>query len=140
MALPPSSPEITSRMVYSTVPSKDRVNEEYPPIRNWLKPNIIQPVQVIGSSSGATELTSGTKAVTAAATRLRDSPLSVKTLTVKLRALGATATYVAIGGQGGQDFRLTAAGESVDLDIDPYEVWVISDNATAPVLEWIATR
>ncbi len=140
MSLPPNSEEVQKRVGYAVIFSKDRINEENPPISQWLKSNIIQPVQVIGGASGQTDLVTGTKAVLATASRLRDSPLSVITLTVKLRALGGTATYVALGSQDGQNFRLTTVGESIDLDLDPYNVWVISDSAVTPVLEWIATR
>lgn len=140
MSLPPNSEEVAKRIGYSIIPSRTRPNEEYPVISQMLKSNIIQPVQIIGGAQGGSEVFTGTVAVTTTAARMRSSPLGNITLTVKLRDLGATATYVAMGNQNAQDFRLTAAGESIDLDIDPFDVWVISDNAVTPVLEWIATR
>jgi len=139
MALPPSSEEVVKRLGYAVIPSRKRPNEEYPPISAMLKSNVIQPVQLVGGQGGS-EVFTGTVAVTATAARMRASPLGNITLTIKLRALGVTASYVAFGDQVSQDFRLTTVGESIDLDIDPYDVWVISDSAVTPVLEWVATR
>ena len=57
---------------------------------------------------------------------------------IKLRTLG-TATYVGIGDQFGQDFRLTVIGETFGFSANPREcfdlskVWITSDSNDAQI-------
>jgi hypothetical protein len=61
-------------------------------------------------------------------------------LQISLQTLGATSTYVAIGGSNSQDRKLTAVGEGIGIDtpngklyIDPRSLFIVSDSGTAIV-------
>jgi len=87
----------------------------------------------------AVGISTGTKTCATSAGRLKAATLeNVVSLTVKVRSLG-DASYVGVGNASGQDFRLTAIDDSIELDIDPYAVYVIDDHtSTAAVVEYIA--
>lgn len=87
----------------------------------------------------AVGVSTGTKTCATSAGRLKAETLeNVISLTVKVRSLG-DASYVGVGNASGQDFRLTATDDSIELDIDPYAVYVIDDHSsTAAVVEYIA--
>ena len=91
------------------------------------------------SNSPATSCPTGTKTCAATKGRLKAATLAnTISLTVRVRSLG-DASYVGVGDTDAQEFRLTAVGDSIDLDIDPYAVYVIDNHSgTAAVLEYIA--
>lgn len=72
--------------------------------------------------------------------RLTDKPTPIiKAVTVKVRSFG-TGTYIAIGNEDGSiDFRLTAVGDSYDIDWidDLSKVTCITDAGSTATLEWI---
>lgn len=93
----------------------------------------------VDSELTAVGISTGTKTCATSAGRLKAATLeNVVSLTVKVRSLG-DASYVGVGNASGQDFRLTAIDDSIELDIDPYAVYVIDDHtSTAAVVEYIA--
>jgi len=63
-----------------------------------------------------------------------------KVVNVKLRSLGVGATYIAIGDEDEQPYRLTASGDSMDIYIDDVsKIVVISDAGTTGCVEWIGS-
>lgn len=66
----------------------------------------------------------------------RKTPIK-KVVVVKVRSLGG-GTYISLGNEEEQEFRLTAIGSSIDIDWidDLSKVIVNSDAVTAGVLEW----
>lgn len=61
-----------------------------------------------------------------------------KVVVVKVRSLG-TGTYIALGDEEEQPFRLTAVGDSIDVDFidDLSKVVAITDAGTTSSLEWL---
>lgn len=64
----------------------------------------------------------------------------VTQLQVTLRDLGATSTYVAVGGPNSQDRRISVVGEGISIDtplgkryLDISSLFISSDSATAVV-------
>lgn len=90
-------------------------------------------------NTAADSIDVGVKTCDTSAARLKSESLAnTESLTIKVRSMG-DASYIAIGGSGSQDFRLTAEGDSVDLDVDPYAVYVKDDHSsTAAVVEYLA--
>jgi len=77
--------------------------------------------------------------ITTTVTQLSTTSVPIyKVITVKVRSLG-TGTYIALGNLGGQEFRLTAVGDSHDVDFidDLTKLYVITDAGNTGALEWI---
>lgn len=77
--------------------------------------------------------------ISIAGERLVDKPTPIhKVVTVKVRSKG-TGTYIAIGNEEEQPFRLNAVGDSHDIDWvdDLSKVIVITDSGTTGEVEWI---
>jgi len=91
------------------------------------------------SNSPATSCPTGTKTCSNTKARLKAATLAnTISLTVIVRSLG-DADYVGVGDTDTQEARLTSVGDSIDLDVDPYAVYVIDNHtATAAVVEYIA--
>lgn len=71
--------------------------------------------------------------------RITDRPTPVrKVVVVKVRSLG-TGTYIALGDDEEQPFRLTAVGQSLDVDWidDLSKVHAATDAGSTGALEWI---
>ena len=87
----------------------------------------------------ASSCPTGTKTCGTTKARLKAATLAnTISLTVKVRSMG-DASYVGVGDTNAQEFQLTSVGDSVNLDVDPYAVYVIDNHTgTAAVLEYIA--
>lgn len=131
MPSPFPSPPINYALVRDpNVPSMSE-----PILSAYIKNDHIQPVQIMGSSSGITGMDSIVKTgVTTVPAAVVGSSVSVKKSTLRVRSVG-TGSYVAVGGSDRQEVQLVVGG-SVDLwcsNLD--QVYVKSDVGTTSVVE-----
>lgn len=77
--------------------------------------------------------------ISTAGERLTDKPTPIlKVVTVKVRSLG-TGTYIALGDEDEQPWRLTAVGDTHDIDWidDLRKVVAVTDVGNTGCLEWL---
>lgn len=77
--------------------------------------------------------------ISTAGERITDKPTPIlKSVTVKVRSLG-TGTYIALGSEEEQSFRLDTVGDSLDIDWidDLSKVVCITDAGTTGCIEFI---
>lgn len=101
-------------LTYAVVRDPDTPAVSEPILSQYIKANLIQPVQIMGSSEGITGFDSVVKTgISTSAVCVVSSSVAVKKATLRVRSVG-TGTYVAVGGASRQEVQLPADG-SVDL-------------------------
>lgn len=76
--------------------------------------------------------------VSTTATQLSKTSVRIyKAMTIKVRSLG-TGAYIAIGNSAGQEYRLTGAGDTKEIDFvdNLTDLYVITDTGTTGAIEW----
>lgn len=127
----PSSPPFQ----YVVVRDANLPADSEPIITNYLKVGLIQPVQIMGSAEGVTNMDSIVKTnITTTPVCVVSSSVAVKKSTLRVRSVG-TGNYVAVGGKYRQELRL-GLDDSVDLWCsDLNQVYVKADVGTTSVVE-----
>lgn len=106
-----------------------------PIISLYIKHDTIQPVQIMGSASGITDMDSIVKtAIPTTAVQVTSSSIGVKKATLRVRSVG-TGSYVAVGGIARQEVQLP-----VDAAMDLWcsnlnQVYVKTDVGTTSIVE-----
>lgn len=74
------------------------------------------------------------------AAKLTETSTPIYSIAVlKVRSLNAAATYIAVGNENDQEFRLVRVGDTLDVDFvnDLSKVYVIADAGADNAIEWI---
>ena len=106
-----------------------------PIISQYIKHDTIQPVQIMGSAAGITNMDSVVKtAVPTTAVQVTTSSIGIKKATLRVRSVG-TGSYVAVGGIARQEIQLPV-NAAIDLwCANLNQIYVKTDVGTTSVVE-----